>query len=711
MLLVVAVVAALLAVSQRNSALEQLRASTARAIAAESVNLSVREPGRAARLALLAYQTEPSAQATAALMAAYDNARHVTGYLAEHGAAPADPDGLVTKVALSSDGRTVAGVSRYDGSVRLWDAASRAEIGRLRPPHRGEGNVSPSLTFTDNGRLAVMFSGIVDVWDIQSRTLIYSRSLAAAGRFEAVARDGESAVVSVGDGGSESTYVLPLRPGTSAVLVGTGPAALAAATFRATGRYTTPVLFPKEPRDFVDVSEDGATAVRIRNFRNLEVWDVRSGSLVASVELPGEPGWLAVAISDDGTSVLVGNDVGEVVRFVRSTGVFVEVARLPTAVYGLDLVRGGRTGAGVDALGAVTLLSPADDHRYEEIPTNLYGEVFRLQTSPDGRYMTTERNEATDLWEVATARRIASFPGPATWNAEITPAEFAADGSKFLTPEDGRIVVRRLPDGIQVGAAPAAVGPVEVARTLHTTLGGPRAVVDYTVQPRRVVVVGDSGEHVLADAPAGLESSVDVVANAAFAVVQISGPGGSTVRAYDLRDGNPRPIGTEAPETRDLAGAFRAVVDDEGHRVLLADAILDISSGSRVPLSGGDGLISGSSSVFVADGSQAVRQVEPTRDATAEIRSRLLVWDTREGRLLGEWRDPENAATPNDVEAGLVRIGDDRVAAQRADGLTRVWNVAPNLWAARLCTLVGDLPPQERAGYLGEVDDPRGCFG
>lgn len=61
LLLVAAVVAAVVAFVQRDSALRQLRVASAQAIAAESQNLGVRDPARSARLAVLAYWTDVSA--------------------------------------------------------------------------------------------------------------------------------------------------------------------------------------------------------------------------------------------------------------------------------------------------------------------------------------------------------------------------------------------------------------------------------------------------------------------------------------------------------------------------------------------------------------------------------------------------------------------------------------------------------------------------
>ena len=59
----------------------------------------------------------------------------------------------------------------------------------------------------------------------------------------------------------------------------------------------------------------------------------------------------------------------------------------------------------------------------------------------------------------------------------------------------------------------------------------------------------------------------------------------------------------------------------------------------------------------------------------------------------------------------MVRGGDGKVATVRPDDSVAVWTVAPQEWSVRLCTLVGNLAPAERAAYLIDVDTDPACSG
>ncbi|MFJ3617644.1 helix-turn-helix domain-containing protein [Streptomyces iakyrus] len=154
--LCLALVAAGLAVGQWQSAVTAQHLAESRQLAAQSGALRDSQPDLAALLAVHAYRTSPTREATAALYAAAAlplRKRLVNG------------NGPVQVVALSPDGRTLATHSG-DGKMRIWDLPG----GRLRHTAGTGHNGSEVAAFSPDGRsLAVATSGgtgaKVSLWD------------------------------------------------------------------------------------------------------------------------------------------------------------------------------------------------------------------------------------------------------------------------------------------------------------------------------------------------------------------------------------------------------------------------------------------------------------------------------------------------------------------------------------------------------------------
>ena len=87
--------------------------------------------------------------------------------------------GYVSSVDFSPSGRTLA-TAGTDGTVRLWDVATRKPIGASLP---GEDNVQASVAFLPGGReaLAVYDNGRATLWNLDPADL-QRRACAVAGR-------------------------------------------------------------------------------------------------------------------------------------------------------------------------------------------------------------------------------------------------------------------------------------------------------------------------------------------------------------------------------------------------------------------------------------------------------------------------------------------------------------------------------------------------
>jgi energy-coupling factor transporter ATP-binding protein EcfA2 len=161
-LLVLAVAAFVVAVSQQRAAEQQRDVAVSRQAAGQALELRATNPALAAQLSLAAYQLVPTTEARGSLLsiAADPYATRLTGHTT----------GL-TRVAFSPDGRTLATAS-VDGISRLWD------ISNPHQPHplstlTGHTAEVWSVAFSPDGR--TLATGSTDttarLWDIRDPRL------------------------------------------------------------------------------------------------------------------------------------------------------------------------------------------------------------------------------------------------------------------------------------------------------------------------------------------------------------------------------------------------------------------------------------------------------------------------------------------------------------------------------------------------------------
>jgi WD40 repeat protein len=139
-LLVLALLAAGIALTQQRAAEHQRNIAVSRQVAGQALDLRATNPAMAAQLALAAYRLNPTTEARGSLLsiAATPYATRLTGHT-----------NTVSSVAFSPEGYTLATAS-WDHTVRLWDISDPHHPTTLSTltGHGGEVN---SVAFSPEG--------------------------------------------------------------------------------------------------------------------------------------------------------------------------------------------------------------------------------------------------------------------------------------------------------------------------------------------------------------------------------------------------------------------------------------------------------------------------------------------------------------------------------------------------------------------------------
>lgn len=471
-LLALALTATAVAYWQRRTALDAQRDGLSRQLAAQSAALLDSDTDLASLLAIKAYRTSPTREATRSLYAAaaVPLEHRLTGHTA-----------AVSALAYSPDGETLAS-GAFDGTVRLWDPAT----GRTRKVFGGHaGRDTPefvrTLAFGPDGRTLV--TGGNDearLWDPDTgrvRASVAVRhpdddNMAAVG-FD---RDGRALAV------TESGQVLDV----------------------ADGRVTTTLRGPTGLEMAVAFGPDGRTlATSVRN-RTAQLWDLTTGRVLFT--LRSTTGVVSsLAFDHAGKTLATGTEDGTVHLWnvadgTRRTTLTSASSRVESLAFAPD----GRTLAAGSYDGTVRLWDPATG-RARTTLTGHTSPVMSVAFSPDGNRLATGDEAGSfgggdvgvRLWKVGTNRPRATLHVP---GGDLRSVAYGPDGDTIATSSDetnvrdGRTrgavrlwdAATRRPRGTLMDG-PADGGPVLFSpdgRTLAVT-AGPRGQL-WDVATRRI---------------------------------------------------------------------------------------------------------------------------------------------------------------------------------------------------------------------------------
>jgi transcriptional regulator with XRE-family HTH domain len=282
----------------------------------QSQQLGDADPVLSKLLAVAAWRLNPSSAARYAMLAAA--ARPGAAVLTSHA-------GPVDSVAFSWDGTTLA-TGNADGTVRLWDVATRRQIAALAGPTGGVNSVAFSR---DGTTLATgNADGTVRLWDVATRRQI-AALVGPTGAVNSVAFSPDSVTLasSSADGSVwfwDATSV-PCPGGPGPLTSNTSPATSVAfspdGTTLATGnddgtvrlwdvathQQITALTGPAGPVTSVAFSLDGTTLASASPGHTVRLWDLATRHPIGA-PLTGHTGRVtSVAFSPDGTTLASGS--------------------------------------------------------------------------------------------------------------------------------------------------------------------------------------------------------------------------------------------------------------------------------------------------------------------------------------------------------------------------------------------------------------------
>jgi transcriptional regulator with XRE-family HTH domain len=377
---------ALVALNQRNDA-EHKRAdaqretakATSLALAASSVEPLKTRPDVSLALAFEAYRTAPGPEASSAVIRALLAARSspMRGVLTTNG--------RLSTVAFSPGAKMLATATDSDGTVRLWDPATRKQLGRITGPT----DLVYAVAFSHDGKALAIAGGdgTVRLWDPATHEPL-GRLIAPIDRLTA--------------------------------LIGRPPP-------------ITAMAFSHDGKTLVTASYDGT----------VRLWDLAThqplGRLPGHIDVGN-----AVAFSPDGKTLATGEGFHGTVRLwdpakrkpLRRLADHTE----PMDTEGLDAVAfspDGKTLAIAGGDGTVRLWDPATRKPLSPLP-GPFGPIDAIAFSPDGKTLAIAGGGGTvRLWDLTTRKPLGPLPGPL---GAVIAVAFSPDGRTLATVSSSKAV-------------------------------------------------------------------------------------------------------------------------------------------------------------------------------------------------------------------------------------------------------------------------------
>ena len=495
-LTVVSLILGLVARGQTTRAQTALRKTISRELSIRSQSIGDTDPAVSQLLSVAAWRLDPTSDARAAMIAAFNRAG-VAVFPGGGGPVAISPDhrtlatgagatvrfwdavdhrpigtpltghaGFVGSVKFSPAGGVLA-TGGADGTVRMWDAVSHRQIGD--PLIRGSAVVR-AVTFSLDGSVLAMGGddGGVRLWETSSRRQIGDAfagydtgSVALSPDGRTVAFYGRDGAVRLWDTVSHKEVGGPLTGFVGAVVaVAFSPDGRMVAT----GGYDGTVRLwnaasggqvgafngftggiARNGVNYVSFSADGDTLTATGVDGTVRSWEVASGTQLGDA-LTGDTGISTAAFSADGDTLVTSGDDGTVrvwdlsQRNRRGT----PLSDAGEDGYSAQFSPDGRILAIGDGNGTVRLWDVATRARLGvPLADAESGAITSMVFSPDGHILAAGgSNSRTRLWDVATQSPIGDALSGGRESVPFNgrgPLAFSSDGSLFVSAESSSV--------------------------------------------------------------------------------------------------------------------------------------------------------------------------------------------------------------------------------------------------------------------------------
>jgi WD40 repeat protein len=379
-------------------------------------------------------------------------------------------DDMVASAVFSADGQRVATAS-YDGSVRVWDAATGHRVASLTGRvEDGRIHYRKAVFGRDGLIAAIHWEGLrADVWDARSGARVTTLENDAArgpdadiavgpdGRWLAIAGQGPHVDIWETAGWARvarlpaddvpSVAFDPVRPRIATV----SRAGVAAIWDVAAGQRVMTLQDAGEPMDHVAYSPDGAWIANASRDGVVRVWDAASGSLAAMlrdhhgkilwVEFDATSTWIASAGVDGVVTVSDRATGARVATFERAHREAKMVRFAPDA---RELVV-----ASVDGIAHVWPMH--DSYRRFSSPPRGKGCGTSVVPREDGRFLAVSCEAGAQIWDTANDTLLAELPAPHPLPAIPDPyPAVTALGDRAAVALNNTVAVFALPGGARV---------------------------------------------------------------------------------------------------------------------------------------------------------------------------------------------------------------------------------------------------------------------
>ena len=662
---------------------------TTSATLADSALLELdRSPAKAARLAMKAYETAPTARAAAALRAVASS--NLTAVMS-------GPDHQVVGTAFSPDGRFVATVDD-GGDTRISTVPSGRTVATLRNSDRAGGQIHElpvDPVFSPDGAILVTPGphGVTRVWDARNWRPI-TRLGGHPGPVLSVAfsRDG-SRLVTAGDDGTarvrdvstwRSVAVLRARrdgavqsaalsPDGALVALVEPDSAVSVWRFAPTRRIAVlhdprrPLNFAFVPNVSVAFSRDGRLLLSVGDDGRARMWHVAQRRRIMTVTDTKGGAINSAAFSPDGKRFVATADDGTaVIRESAKPGRPLATFRLGKEVSIGAFSRDGRMIVAAGEKGTISVWDPQRPSRPTATLTarSQTGFVWSASFSRSGRHIVAAGNDGVArLLDTRAVPPVLTLPRQ---RGSVLSAHFSPDGRHIVTTaEDGAVRVWRTDDGRSVLVVR---GPREFRGGVGTATPTTRDA-GFSRDSGRLLILASSGATVwgtrswrqLGELPAHRSSKQqDTDFNGVLS------PDGTRVATWDFRS---------QVWVRDAAtGVIAGRLNHSGEVSFTPDGtrIFTPLDGSRAPKFWSSRDLRPVSSPLGAQGAPGGLKYSPDGRllATSDGNRQPRVWNARTGRL---------AATLGAGGASFYSFSPDssRILVMRDNRTTEIWGVKP----------------------------------